>query len=559
MPKKQLPIGTEDFKELRQHNFYYIDKTALIKELFDNYSEVSLFTRPRRFGKSLTMSMLRHFFEIGTDKTLFDNLTISKEKALCEAHMGQYPVIFISLKSVEGRDYLSAREAMWDVIRAETSRLCFLSESKQLDSIDKATFLGLRTGTGNLESSLKVLTQLLYKHYEKKSVVLIDEYDVPLDKAHHHGYYNDMILLIRLMFGSVLKTNEYLRFAILTGCLRVSKESIFTGLNNIRIHSITDTRYDNCFGFTDQEVYELLNYYELNNYYELTKQWYDGYHFGQTNLYCPWDVINWCADLRENKNATPKAYWANTSSNTLIREFAQNSDLDTRQQIGELIDGKSFYKKIHLDMTYTEIHDNIDNLWSLFFMTGYLTARNKNDYGEYALTIPNQEIRSIFIETIEDWFKEKVKQDTDGLEPLITAFHNADAEEIKHCLNDILDESVSYLDGGQTIKHKESFYHGLLLGILQSNSAWEKKSNREGGKGRPDIAVRPRSRRTNNFGFIIEVKVAKENESLTLKAQEALAQIDTNEYDKYFERSEHSAIVHYGIAFRGKDCCVLKR
>ncbi len=375
--EKMLPLGTEDFRELREENFYYIDKTMLIKDLIEGQGKVTLFTRPRRFGKTLNMSMLRHFFEIGTDKSIFEGLAISDEKELCEEYMGQYPVISISLKGVEGEDYESARESMWSVISDEANRLFFLSQSSALNDIEKTAFIALCTKTGRLEESLKLMSRLLYKHYGKKVIVLIDEYDVPLDKAYHQGYYDKMILLIRQLFGNVLKTNEYLNFAVLTGCLRVSKESIFTGLNNLIVHTIAEDNFAQYFGFTDKEVLELLSYYGVEENYSLTKEWYDGYCFGQSNryhVYCPWDVINWCYYLKKNPNMKPQNFWVNTSSNDLIRTFAQMADSNTRQEIADLIDGKHILKKLDLNLTYAEIEENINNLWSVLYMTGYLTS-----------------------------------------------------------------------------------------------------------------------------------------------------------------------------------------
>ncbi len=373
--KKALPIGTEDFRELIEDNLYYVDKTMLIKDVLERHSKVTLFTRPRRFGKTLNMSMLRHFFEIGTDKTIFDGLAISAEKELCKEYMGQCPVISISLKEVEGEDYASAKESMWGIISEEANRLSFLQQSPNLDEIEKSDFMELRTKTGRIEESLKLISRLLYKHYGKKVIVLIDEYDVPLDKAHHRGYYDKMTLLIRQLFGAVLKTNEYLKFAVLTGCLRVSKESIFTGLNNLKVYTIAETAFSEFFGFMDTEVEKMLDYYEFSDYYSVTKEWYDGYYFGQSNMYCPWDVINWCDYLKTELNIRPQNFWVNTSGNDLIRNFAQIADSNTRQEIASLIDGKHILKKLDLNLTYAEIEENVDNIWSVLYMTGYLTSK----------------------------------------------------------------------------------------------------------------------------------------------------------------------------------------
>ncbi len=558
MKQKQLPLGTEDFKEMREKSLYYVDKTGFIKELLKEHAKITLFTRPRRFGKTLIMSMLQHFFEFGADKAIFDGLAISKEKELCEQYMGKYPVISISLKGVEGRDYEAAKERMWSVIGNEASRLSFLLQSHSIDDIEKSNFIALRTKSGNLEESLELICQLLYKHFKKKVIVLIDEYDVPLDKAYHYGYYDDMVLLLRQMFGAVLKTNSSLEFAVLTGCLRVSKESIFTGLNNLIVRTIANTAFDNWFGFTDSEVRQLLNYYNLDKYYSITKEWYDGYCFGDVELYCPWDVINWCSYLQTESLLIPQNFWVNTSSNELIRTFAENADATKREQIAKLIDGESIFKKIQLDLTYAEINESIENLWSVLYTTGYLTRKSVDENGNYELCIPNCEIRSIFIEKIEKWFSDKVLEDTEGLKEFVDCILDGDAEGIQDCLFDVLNESISYLDGGQTVELKESFYHGLLIGMLKSNSKWDVLSNRESGNGRADIIVYPKKRRFGKAAFIIEVKYSKTRENLEKKAIEALAQIDEKQYDNFFINRKIETITHYGIAFYGKECYVAK-
>ncbi len=563
--EKMLPLGTEDFRELREENFYYIDKTMLIKDLIEGQGKVTLFTRPRRFGKTLNMSMLRHFFEIGTDKAIFEGLAISDEKELCKEYMGQYPVISISLKGVEGENYESAKESMWSVIKKEARRLSFLQQSDSLNEIEKSDFIALCTGVGRLEESLNLMSELLYKHYGKKVIVLIDEYDVPLDKAYHQGYYDKMILLIRQLFGNVLKTNEYLNFAVLTGCLRVSKESIFTGLNNLIVHTIAEDNFAQYFGFTDKEVLELLSYYGVEENYSLTKEWYDGYCFGQSNryhVYCPWDVINWCYYLKKNPNIRPQNFWVNTSSNDLIRTFAQMADNNTRQEIADLIDGKHILKKLDLNLTYAEIEENINNLWSVLYMTGYLTSAgttrmSESDQDQFELFIPNKEIRSIFIEKVNKWFSDKVLEDEEDLREFVDCFIRGDGDDVQDCLLEILEESVSYLDGGQTIELKESFYHGLLIGMLQSNRSWIVRSNREVGNGRADIIVYPRRKRFGNSAFIIEVKYAKTRGELKQKAIQALAQIEDRKCDNFFLGKKIEMITHYGISFYGKECCVM--
>lgn len=558
MPQKILPIGTEDFKDIREKNFYYVDKTNLIKELITEQAKVTLFTRPRRFGKTLNISMLQYFFEIGTEKTLFDELAISHEKEICEKYMGQYPVISISLKGVEGRNYESAYKNMWNIIQLEANRLDFLEDSEQINSSEKQQFTALQNKTGDLENSLKLLSSLLAKHFQKKVIILIDEYDVPLDKAYHRNYYEDMILLIRQMFGNALKTNPYLEFAVLTGCLRISKESVFTGLNNLVVHTIADIGFEDSFGFTDKEVRELLSYYNVEEKYSLIKEWYDGYHFGKTNIYCPWDVVNYCHCLQKDFDSKPANFWINTSSNDLVLKFAQMADDNTRQEIANLIDGKSVSKKLDLNLTYAEIEEDINNLWSVLYITGYLTSKSSDEFGSFDLFIPNKEIRSIFVEKIDKWFSDKVLNDSEGLKDFIDCLLEDDSLGIQDCLLDILDESISYLDGGQTVELKESFYHGLLLGMLKSNANWSVLSNREAGSGRADIIVYPRKRKWGNFAFIFEIKYAKPNENLEEKAAEALAQIENRKYDNFFLNRKMKSILHYGIAFRGKECYVAK-
>ncbi|MCD7843799.1 MAG: ATP-binding protein, partial [Clostridiales bacterium] len=533
MERLKLPLGIENFMDMRTRGYYYVDKTNLIRDLLNQGALVTLFTRPRRFGKSLNMSMLRYFFEVGTDKSLFDGLDISKEAALCQQHMGQYPVISISLKGVEGWDFADARRGLWSTIGFEARRLSFLENSDRLSQTERQMFCDLELERGNLENSLRLLSQLLNKHYGKKVVILIDEYDVPLDKAYQRGYYDQMILLIRQMLNAALKTNDALQLAVLTGCLRISKESIFTGLNNLNVNTIVDEKYDEWFGFTDAEVQDLLCYYGLGEHYALTKEWYDGYCFGQTNVYCPWDVVKWCDHLLNESRKVPQNFWANTSSNDMIVRFAEKADLGTREQIESLIAGESVYKELQLDLTYPEIDEEPDHIWSVLFTTGYLTQRGINDFGEYELVIPNKEIRSIFIEKIDKWFSNKIKKDTDGLNRLIDAVENGDPGEIQDYLNDCMADSISFLDGG-AIEVRENFYHGMLIGMLKTNRAWRIRSNREAGDGRADIIVEPVKKRKKNFGVIIELKYATDERQLEKKAQEALEQITAKHYDDFF-------------------------
>lgn len=557
MEQQKLPVGTDDFVKLRQEDLYYVDKTGLIKELLGTWSEVSLFTRPRRFGKSLNMSMLKCFFEIGTDNSLFDGLAISKEIELCEKHMGQYPVISISLKNVDGIDFEMACTQMWKVIRKEARRFAFLEKSNKLDAGDKGDLQSLRDGTGNLDSSIELLSSLLYRHYDKKVIILIDEYDVPLDKSFHRGYYDEMILLIRQIFGYALKSNESLQFAVLTGCLRVSKESIFTGLNNMKVLSITDERYDEWFGFTDSEVRKMLETYGLSEHYQITKEWYNGYKFGKTDVYCPWDVINWCDLLMHTKKPEPQDFWANTSSNDMVRRFVNQADRRTQEDIEKLIAGGSITKQLRLDLTYVEIERNIDNLWSVLFTTGYLTQCGKDDKGNYNLIIPNREIEDIFILQIQEWFNEKVQSDAKGAQQFCTAFENGDTSGIERYLNNCMAKSISIQDTKVRKDQKENFYHGLLIGLLNNRGTeWTVVSNREAGNGFADIIV---YRREDSYGFVIEVKYADCVAALEQRAQDALDQLVEMQYEQFLINEGIKKITSYGIAFSRKNCKVLKK
>lgn len=414
---KKLPIGIEDFEKIRQEDFYYVDKTRLIEQLLAQWGEVNLFTRPRRFGKSLNMSMFQSFFEIGRDKNLFDGLHISKNPKLCEEYQGKYPVVSISLKGINGTTYEEARGFLVKTINEEARRLSFLSESPKLDETDQELLKQLKTkemSNDSLVYSIRELTELLEKHYAKKVIVIIDEYDVPLAKANENGYYDEMVLLIRNLFENGLKTNKSLKFAILTGCLRVAKESIFTGLNNFKIYSITDKSFDETFGFTDNEVRELLKYYGQEEYYEIVKAWYDGYRFGDVEVYCPWDVINFCCDHRTDPGLAPKNYWANTSGNSVISHFIESVNEPhklTKMELEQLVNGGIVQKEINPELTYNELYSSIDNLWSTLFMTGYLTQRGEPDGDRYNLVIPNREIRNIITSHILKMFKESIKDD----------------------------------------------------------------------------------------------------------------------------------------------------
>lgn len=553
MAVKKLPLGLDNFEKLRRDDFYYIDKTGMIIELLNGWGEVNLFTRPRRFGKSLNMSMLKSFFEIGTDEKLFDSLAIKKENALWEQYMGKYAVISLTLKTVEGRNFEEAREQMWSAIRIEADRHDYMSKSDKLDDIDKETLRNLRRAQGNLNVSILEMARLLYKYHDQKVIILIDEYDVPLQKAEQNGYYAEMINLIRQMFSNGMKSNSYMKFAVITGCLRIAKESIFTGFNNTIVHTIADEQYSEWFGFTDTEVQEMLKYYKKEEYYEMTKMWYDGYHFGNMDVYCPWDVVNWCNQLVNTPNRNPRNYWMNTSGNDIIYRFAQRADAQTRDQLGMLIEGKTVKKKLNFNLTYHTIDNNIENLWSIMFMTGYLTQRGCDEEGYYELNIPNREVTSVFIKMVEEWFTEMVMEDEVGMEEFFEAIDTENAQKMQECLNLYMEDSISFLDGGR-IDEKENFYHGLILGMLNSRVGWITKSNREAGEGRLDVVTYPRR---GKKAVIFEFKYVKDVSKLESAAKEALRQIKENQYDNYFGSRRLEKIIHYGIAFHKKQCRVL--
>ena len=563
----KLPVGIDDFRKLRESHFYYVDKTRLIEQLLLNWSEVTLFTRPRRFGKTLNMSMLKSFFDIGTDKALFDGLYISGNKELCDEYMGKYPVIFLSLKGVEGLTYEEAFEAFVRIMGKEVNRVSFLSDSDKLTQIEREQYKGLTIMKNGrlafdkekLISSLQLLSQLLYKHYGKKVVILIDEYDVPLDKAFQNGYYNEMVSLIRGLFGQALKTNEFLQFAVLTGCLRISKESIFTGLNNFKVMSITDSRFDEQFGFTDSEVKKLLSDYGMDSHFDEVKEWYDGYHFGRADVYCPWDVINHADHLRDDGDAKPQTYWINRSGNSLVRRLINRADSSTKDEIERLIAGEAIEKVIRQDLTYDEIENSIDNIWSVLFTTGYLTKIGdvKLPYSEsyaYMLVIPNKEVREVFVLQIQEWFKAVVANDNDTMSLLSKAILDKDEAILARQLNIVMGRMISILDTKAPDDMKENFYHGLLLGLLRgSNPDWLIKSNRESGDGFSDILIKPEN---PDLGIVIEVKYAKEFKKLDAACDAAMAQIKQKRYDETLQDEGRCDILAYGIAFCRKRCKV---
>ena len=495
--RKKLPIGIDSFEKLRTNDFYYVDKTGFIADLLRDWGEVNLFTRPRRFGKTLNMSMLKCFFEIGTDKSLFDGLKIAENKELCAEYQGQFPVIFISLKSVDGLTFASAVAALRTVIGDEAGRFRFLAQSNQLDANDKKLYHALtavENGTFSmsdavLADSLKTLSQLLAKHYGRKVVILIDEYDVPLDKAFQGGYYDEMVSLIRNLFGNALKTNDNLQFAVLTGCLRISKESIFTGLNNLKVHTIADPRYEEYFGFTDADVDEMLAFYGLTSHKQVMQDWYNGYQFGKVSVYCPWDVINYCDLLRADPEAEPENYWANTSGNGIIRRLLQKADQTTRDEVEQLINGETIVKTVRQELTYRDIEDSIDNIWSVLYSTGYLTSRGRLPGKQMKLALPNREVRELFIDLVKDWFREETRADTSRINRFCAAFPKGDVATIQDMLHDYLWDSISVRDTAVRSSMKENFYHGMLLGLLQSQESWIVRSNAETGIGYSDISV----------------------------------------------------------------------
>ena len=552
MINKKLPVGIDSFAKLRREDFYYVDKTGFIVDLLANWGEVNLFTRPRRFGKTLNMSMLKCFFEIGGDKSIFDGLAVSKEKELCDNYMGKYPVVFVTLKGVDGLTFEDAYKMLCEIIRQEVFRLQFLVDSDALAENEKQPLRNIMKRVeqpDEIKNSLKMLCTLLEKHYGQKPILLIDEYDVPLDKAYAHGYYDQMIDLIRSMFGAALKTNESLFFAVLTGCLRVSKESIFTGLNNLKVYSITDLQCDEYFGFTDAEVRKMLADYDLEAHYEDTRVWYDGYRFGNQDVYCPWDVINYCDVLRDDPEAEPKAYWINTSGNELVRRLINKcADATVQMDVERLIEGETVSMQLNENLTHNEIDQNIDNLWSLLYMTGYLTVTKRPSGGWYDLRIPNHEIRQIYQQQVLSWFKDKTKTETNALTDLYAAFETGDAQAITEILNDQLLYTISYYDA------YESFYHGFLLALLSTCADWQVASNMETGRGRCDILVQRRDRK---LGFVVEVKQVRDPDQLNAACEAAMRQIEEKDYTAVLRRYRVKEIWTYGIAFWDKECQVM--
>ena len=561
----KLPIGLDSFEKIRTNDFYYVDKTLFIKELLENWGEVNQFTRPRRFGKSLNMSMLKSFFEVGGDPALFDGLKISREKELCGKYQGKFPVISISLKGVDGRSFFSASAALRTIIGNEAMRFQFLKESEKLSNEEKEAYrrlIQIGSGEGGLyamteevaAASLKVLSQLLAKHCGQKAILLVDEYDVPLDKAFQAGYYEEMVDLIRNLLGNVLKTNDSLFFAVLTGCLRISKESIFTGLNNLKVHTISDVRYDEFFGFTDADVEELLECYGTSAYKEAVRSWYDGYRFGDTDVYCPWDVINYCDELLVDSSALPKNYWANTSGNDLIRRLLRQANLSVKDEVEELLGGGQVTKRVKQELTYRDIDESDENLWSFLYATGYLTGTQvgQADADLFQLWIPNGEIRKLFADLVEEWFQETARADSARINRFCATFPAAEVAAIQEMLQDYLWDSISVRDTAVRKNQKENFYHGMLLGLLRSQGNWLVKSNAEMGEGYSDITVQTPDR----IGIVIELKYAEDG-NLESSCKAALAQIEDRKYGEGLKRRGVKKLLKYGIAFYEKECLVV--
>ncbi|MBU5281525.1 ATP-binding protein [Anaerostipes hadrus] len=555
MNNMKLPVGIDQFDKLIKSGFYYVDKTRLIEQLLQNWGEVNLFTRPRRFGKTLNMSMLKSFFEIGTDKTLFDQLYIAANKELCEEYMGQYPVIFLSLKGVDGLNFEEAKSMLKITIRTEAQRHYELKKSEKVSEENRKLFNDILSGEDErIEDSLRMLSQILFEHYGKKSIILIDEYDVPLDKAFQHGYYKEMVSLLRGLFGQALKTNEFLQFAVLTGCLRVSKESIFTGLNNFKVLSIADVRFDEQFGFTDEEVRKLLKDYDLEDYFSEAKEWYDGYHFGNADIYCPWDVINYVEHLRYDPEAEPEAFWINSSGNDLVKRFVAKADQTTKDEIEQLIAGDVIEKKIRQDLTYDEIDQSIDNLWSVLFTTGYLTQTGRAERGIYKLMIPNKEVREVFIDQIQQWFDQTVVNDEDRMSSFYQSFAQGKAKDVQDQLTSILAETISILDTKARNEEKENFYHGMMLGLLRNHRNWIVRSNVESGEGVVDILIKPEY---PDEGILIELKYSKTFDGLEKACERAMEQVKNRRYDEALREEGRCHILAYGIAFCKKRCKVV--
>lgn len=555
--KKMLPIGIERFEEIASGKFYYVDKTGLLKELLHNWGKVNLFTRPRRFGKSLNMSMLKSFFGLNGNKNIFEGLDIGKEMDLCETYMGKFPVISVSLKSINARTFETAYAMAVQIIMEAAEEVQYLAVSDRLSSHDREMYselLNMDMSEATFSGSLRRLSGLLQKHHGSQVILLIDEYDVPLAKAFENGYYDQMILLIRNLFEQALKTNDSLKFAVLTGCMRITKESIFTGLNNLKILSVTDPRFDEYFGFTDSEVRELLDYYELSGHYGQIKEWYDGYRFGNAEVYCPWDVINYCDILRADLEAQPQNYWSNTSNNDVVRQFLQKADSGSaKKEIERLIAGEVITKEIHQELTYKDMYQSIENIWSVLLTTGYLTQRGKPDGMKLPLAIPNMEIRDIFITQIMSLFRESVQKDGEMLNRFCDALQSGNAEEVEKYFGEYLKRTISIRDTYVKKPMKENFYHGILLGILGFKTQWGISSNKESGDGYSDILIELEDMES---GIVVELKYAEDG-NLEAGCREALQQIERKRYEESLQKEGIRKILRYGIACYKKRCKVM--
>lgn len=548
----RLPVGVENFEDIRREHFYYVDKTGFIEQLLKEYGKVSLFTRPRRFGKTLNMSMLKAFFEVGTDPALFKDLKILKNEELCEQYMGRFPVVMVSLKNIDAVSYGEAQALTAKMINREARRFQFLTESTKLTEVDRELYGGLLDpdmDRREIVNGLQELTELLEKHYGRKVIVLIDEYDVPLDKAFQHGYYDEMVSLIRGMLGSVLKTNDSLQMGVLTGCLRITKESIFTGLNNFKVYSVAESAFDEYFGFTDQEVGDMLREYGLEDDSQTVKEWYDGYTFGDENVYCPWDVINYCADHRNDQKMPPHNYWLNTSGNAIVRRFVDMANIQTRNEIERLIDGKTIIKEIYQELTYNELDSSIDHLWSVLFTTGYLTRKRQIEKNKYELCIPNKEIQELFIRQMQEWFQISSRADQGTLNAFCQAFSDGNVEKIQELFGNYLWNMISVRDSASKEK-KENFYHGMLLGLLRFREDWYIKSNAESGAGYSDILIEIPQKRV---GIVIEMKYAEQGR-FDQACEVALKQIREKRYEEKLIEDGMKRVLAYGIACYRKEC-----
>lgn len=553
MKKQKIPIGIDDFKELIDKGYYLVDKTEMIKKLIDSSVKATLFTRPRRLGKTINMSMLKYFFEDmrydNGDKInnsyLFDNLYIATQGEEYLKHMGKYPVISITLKEAGMPNWNESFYGLRAAIAAEFKRHSYVLNSSVIDADDKKRYkaiMRLKDDKLLYLDALAFLSEMLYQYYKHKVIILIDEYDVPLQHAYTNHFYEEMISFIRMLFSSALKQNVYLEFGVVTGCLRISRESIFTGMNNLKTDTILQKQYANCFGFTEEEVMNICNDYEVQEYSELYKEWYNGYTFGDTNIYNPWDVLNYTYDIINKNITTPQCYWSNSRGNDIIRQLLQSADRNTKNEIEALLEGKEIIKSISEDITYDEIDKNINNLWNFLFFTGYLKKIAEINIREYKLALPNKEIQYTYRDHIKQWVEDAIAKFNKT--KLLEALENKDTKAIQDEINNILNTVVSFYDT------KENFYHGVLTGVLVAFGDYQLKSNREAGDGRADIIIIPL--KSTKPAFIIELKLAGSQQSLQTKAQQGLQQIEDKKYDQELTNIACKEIIKYGIAFYNK-------